>query len=57
MYPLHPDDRLRLEEDRARTMREARPRRLPASQPAWLDTPEPARPARPASPLSILLRR
>ena len=49
MYPLHPDDRLRLEEDRARTLREARPRRLPAPPPAWLDPTEPV----PAGPSTL----
>ncbi len=49
MYPLHPEDRLRLEEDRARTMRE---RRLP---PGPQDRT--VRPARPTSLLGILLRR
>jgi hypothetical protein len=52
MFPLHPEDRLRLEEDRARTLRESRPRRLP---------PRPqdptVRPPRRVSPLGILMRR
>ena len=57
MYPLHPDDRLRLEEDRARAMREARPRRLPTPPASRADPTEPVRPARPPSVLGKLLRR
>jgi hypothetical protein len=66
MFPVHPDDALRLAEDRARAIRETWPRQ-PGLRPvtaeglrrlaAWLDPPPaPLRPPR-SSPLTIQLRR
>jgi hypothetical protein len=66
MFSIHPDDALRLAEERARTIRETWPRpglRLATAEglrrlAAWLDPPPaPLRAPRRASPPAIQLRR